>query len=276
MAPPAVITQNRPLVVTSKPANGVASETLTAQRRHLGSRAMSNVLNEQKQQEVLVLGRLGWSFRRIEQRTGVRRETVSGYLKASGITVRGRGRWGQANSSTLHPTDSSAAKPANEVITDSGGKTPENPPPQSSARLSTASACEPYRETIEVGLGRGRNAMAIWQDLVDQHGFAGGYQTVKRFVVSCAALHSPEAGGIIETAPGEEAQVDYGTGPMVRDRASGKYRRTRLFVLDPGLQPQVGSPAGLSFQLSGLGRTPRESLSPIGRCAAHRGPRQSA
>ena len=39
---------------------------------------------------------------------------------------------------------------------------------------------------------------------------------------------------MIETAAGEEAQVDYGTGPMVRDPHSGKYRRTRLFVLTLG------------------------------------------
>ena len=39
---------------------------------------------------------------------------------------------------------------------------------------------------------------------------------------------------MIETAPGEEAQVDYGDGPMVRDPQSGKYRRTRLFVLTLG------------------------------------------
>ena len=39
---------------------------------------------------------------------------------------------------------------------------------------------------------------------------------------------------VITTAPGEEAQVDYGDGPMVRDPASGKYRRTRLFVLTLG------------------------------------------
>ena len=38
----------------------------------------------------------------------------------------------------------------------------------------------------------------------------------------------------IETAPGEEAQVDYGAGPMVRDPVSGKYRRTRLFALTLG------------------------------------------
>ena len=33
------------------------------------------------------------------------------------------------------------------------------------------------------------------------------------------------------TAPGEESQVDYGEGPMVRWPPTGKYRRTRLFVL---------------------------------------------
>jgi hypothetical protein len=33
---------------------------------------------------------------------------------------------------------------------------------------------------------------------------------------------------------GEQAQVDYGSGPMVRDAQSGKYRRTRLFVLTLG------------------------------------------
>ena len=39
---------------------------------------------------------------------------------------------------------------------------------------------------------------------------------------------------VITTPPGEEAQVDYGDGPMVRDVRSGKYRRTRLFVLTLG------------------------------------------
>jgi len=197
---------------------------------------MSNVLNEEKQQQIIVLGQLGWSLRRIEQQTGVRRETASAYLKAAGIAVRGPGRWGRGTRPPIHvpPTDSSTAKPANEVITDSGAKTPENVPPRSSNPSPTASACEPYRETIESWLDRGRNAMAIWQDLVDQHGYGGGYQTVNRFVRKLRGAPSPQAVGIILTAPGEEAQVDYGTGPMVRDEKSGKYRRTRLFVMTLG------------------------------------------
>src|SRR5204863_4896853 len=44
----------------------------------------------------------------------------------------------------------------------------------------------------------------------------------------------PEAVGSILAGPGEEAQVDYGTGPMVRDPQTGKYRRTRLFVMTLG------------------------------------------
>ena len=76
--------------------------------------------------------------------------------------------------------------------------------------------------------------MGIWQDLVDGCGFTGGYQSVKRFVCKLRGSKSPEAYAIIETAPGEESQVDYGSGPMVREPLSGKHRRTRLFVLTLG------------------------------------------
>ena len=75
---------------------------------------------------------------------------------------------------------------------------------------------------------------AIWQDLVDLHGFAGRYAGVKRFVRMLSGTASPEARVVIETAPGEEAQVDYGTGPMVRDPATSQYRRTRLFGMTLG------------------------------------------
>jgi transposase len=101
-------------------------------------------------------------------------------------------------------------------------------------RSPSASASEPYRELIELGLARGRNARAIWQDLVDAHGFLGGDQSVRRYIRKLRGAITPEACGVIETAPGEEAQVDYGSGPMVRDPQTGKYRRVRLFVLTLG------------------------------------------
>jgi hypothetical protein len=51
---------------------------------------------------------------------------------------------------------------------------------------AATSLCEPHREFIEAQLRLGRNATAIYQDLVDQHGFAGAYNSVKRFCASCA------------------------------------------------------------------------------------------
>ena len=180
---------------------------------------MSNVLSEEKKQQVIALGRLGWSLRRIERAAHIRRETAGAYLRAAGIAVRPPGGWGR-----------NPAKPAIEVSTDSAAEKP----PRQPSRSPSASACEPHREVIEAELAKGRNAMAIWQDLVDGHGFPGRYASVKRFVRKLCGSSAPEARVVIETAPGEEAQVDYGTGPMVRDPQSGKYRRTRLFVLTLG------------------------------------------
>ena len=51
---------------------------------------MGNVLDDETQQQLVALGRLGWSLRRIEAATGVRRETAGRYLRAAGIDVRGR------------------------------------------------------------------------------------------------------------------------------------------------------------------------------------------
>ena len=56
--------------------------------------SMTNILSDDKRKQVLALGRLGWTLRRIEQATGVRRETASAYLKAAGLAVRPPGRWG--------------------------------------------------------------------------------------------------------------------------------------------------------------------------------------
>jgi transposase len=194
---------------------------------------MSNVLDDDKQQQIRALGRLGWTLSRIQATTGIRRETISGYLRAAGIAVRGRGRPSEAKPkpaiSAEVSTDSGPPKPATqgEVSTDVG-------PVPRPGRAPSASACEPYRELITEALGRGRTAMAIWQDLVDDHGFGARYASVRRFVLTLRGASSPEARAVITTAPGEEGQVDYGDGPMVRHPQTGKYRRTRLFVLTLG------------------------------------------
>jgi hypothetical protein len=83
--------------------------------------------------------------------------------------------------------------------------------PEQTGRRS-GGASEAYRAMIELELSRCRNAMGIWQDLVDGHGFGGSYQSVQRLERKLRGAVSPDARVIIETRPGEEAQVDYGTG----------------------------------------------------------------
>ncbi len=165
---------------------------------------MRNVLAEDKRQQVLVLGRLGWSLRRIERRAaGVRRETASGYLKASGVAVRGRGR---------PPTAASKPAISPEVYTDSSvAPLPfagTGPVAAASGELSDASprasAREPYRELIVEAVDRGRNAMAIWQELVDAHGYPAGYASVGRFVAKLRQRPAAQAKLVITTAPGED------------------------------------------------------------------------
>jgi hypothetical protein len=49
---------------------------------------VSNVSSKEKKQLVLALGSLGWSLRRIQRETGIRRETISAYLKEAGVDLR--------------------------------------------------------------------------------------------------------------------------------------------------------------------------------------------
>ena len=65
-----------------------------------------------QQQQVIALGQLGWSLRRIEATVHIRRETIRGYLRSAGIGIRPRGGWGLP----------APVKPANYLITDFGGE----------------------------------------------------------------------------------------------------------------------------------------------------------
>ena len=187
---------------------------------------MGNILSDDKQHRVIALGQLGWSLRRIEEATGVRRETAGRYLRAAAVPVRAERRRILAKAASQVSTDPALGKWAQGAAT----QVPERP-----GRSPSASACAAYRELIEVGVERGRTARAIYEDLVDGHGFTAAYASVKRFVRRMREQVQPaEAHPVITTEPGLEAQVDYGEGPMVRDAATGKYRRVRLFAFTLG------------------------------------------
>jgi hypothetical protein len=70
---------------------------------------MGNVMSKAEQEQVVALGRLHWSLRKIEEATGCRRETAGKYLRLAGVPVRPPGRWGHA------PATADGRKPAKEV-----------------------------------------------------------------------------------------------------------------------------------------------------------------
>jgi hypothetical protein len=139
-------------------------------------------------------------------------------LSASGGNTRARSR--AASEGAAEPaisvevsTDPTLAKPAicGTVSTDAASPAP--------TRAPSASACEPYRELIVEALGRGRNAVAIWQDLVDDHGFFARYASVRRFVLKLRGAAPAEARVVITTAPAKKARST--TGMAVRWSATG-------------------------------------------------------
>lgn len=56
-----------------------------------------------------------------------------------------------------------------------------------------------------------RNATAIYQNLVDQFGFDGAYNSVKRFIARLRQ-REPYQFDRLAFLPGEEMQVEYGEG----------------------------------------------------------------
>jgi transposase len=170
--------------------------------------AAMNELSVTEREQVLGLLRLGWSERRIARETGHHRLTVWRIAQELAKGDADRGAAAEA-----------VAAPALEALP---------------ARSTTSrSSCEPYRVFIEAELAKGRNAMAIYQDLVEHRAFDGAYNAVKRFARKIVPSE-PWVSCRFETAAGEEAQVDYGEGALTLDPRTRKYRRPRLFVMTLG------------------------------------------
>ena len=165
-----------------------------------------NVLKPHLQTTILTLLEAGTSHRQIERVTGIDRKTIRTYAKRI---------------EEIKPNSSGVATGTPDQI----------PPPRPPAQAkSTTSTCEPHRAFIEAQLRAKRNYTAIYQDLVDSHGFTGAYNSVKRFAGGLCK-HEPEQFDRLEFAPGEEAQVDYGEGALTRVPGSERYRKPRLFVM---------------------------------------------
>lgn len=183
-----------------------------------------NVLKPHQKSSVLTLVEREVSQHEISRKTGVDRKTIRKLVRAVGLALAG----GEANSPMATGSESLPGQipPPRPPACEAGG------PADSGQRLPAhaRSACEAYRAWIEAQVHLGRNAMAIYQELVDRFGFAQRYNSVKRF---CRALRvrAPEQFDRLEFLPGEEAQVDYGEGAPTLHPGSGRYRKPRLFVM---------------------------------------------
>jgi transposase len=74
----------------------------------------------------------------------------------------------------------------------------------------------------------GRNATAIYQDLVDQHRYDGAYNSVKRFAARLQVQQPQQFVDRLSFPPGEEMQVDYGEGAPTRVPGTERWRKPRL------------------------------------------------
>jgi transposase len=192
---------------------------------------MANRLKMATLETILALHQRQWSIRRIAKELGLHRDTVARYLQQQR----------QSASSPPSPADASQVKLGQAPLgsepvklgqapigseaskigqTPLGSKRPITPP-------RAPSLCEPFRALILEQLARGLTAQRIFQDLVREHGFAGKYHSVRRFVRRLGQGR-PLPFRRMECAPGEEAQVDFGTGAPIRT-ADGKRRRTHVF-----------------------------------------------
>ena len=210
---------------------------------------MANQLSMAQIHSILMLRSRHWSYRRIGRELGVHRETVKRYVElaaqgGSGESLRDLNSADPAaracfenrpnpptGSDALNPTSAPAGSTSPHASASppvSLGWPPDdqnrpNPPAGSSGPVSK---CEPFRELILQGLEHGLSRQRIWQDLQVEHGFDGGYDCVKRFVRRLRGTTDLPFRRM-ECAPGEEAQIDFGTGaPIVGP--DGKRRRTHV------------------------------------------------
>ncbi|HTU25762.1 MAG TPA: IS21 family transposase [Pirellulales bacterium] len=115
--------------------------------------------------------------------------------------------------------------PGTESAGSSGSK-PANLPTGSWSNPGPASQCEAHRELIAAKLAEGLTYQRILQDLADA-GVHVHYDALRRF---CRRLAPRRVLPVrrMECGPGEEAQVDFGSGARIIT-ADGKRRKTHVF-----------------------------------------------
>jgi transposase len=198
---------------------------------------MANLLSMATIDAILALHQRHWSIRRIAKELGLHRDTVARHIHLHTPAAQAT----PSAQSQPRPADAAEAKIGQAPIDAADGKIGQAPIGSGEAktgqaslgsetprtRSEQASRCEPFRLLIETKLAAGLTAQRIFQDLVRDHGFAGKYHSVRRFVRRLSS-DRPLPFRRLECAAADEVQVDFGTGaPIVTP--DGKRRRTHVF-----------------------------------------------
>jgi transposase len=155
--------------------------------------------------DVLHRLRAGESQRRVARDLGIARETVRKYRHLAaehGLLAADRPLPDEGTLKTLFPE----AQP-----------------------VETASTIAPYRDVVEALLTQGVEMVAIHARLCQDHGYAGSYSSLRRYV----SRHFPKVPQVtvrVHCEPGEEAQVDFTSAGMLFDPRNGEMRQAHLFV----------------------------------------------
>ncbi len=167
---------------------------------------MANFKGLVMQQTIRTLREQGNGIRAIARMLGISRNTVRRYVGG--------------DVSAIIETDPLEPK------VPTGSAAEDKSPSSSSIPARSQSKCLPFQQIIEEKVGQDLHAQRIYQDLVHEHSFDGGYDSVKRFVQRLT-----QADGVahrrMESPPGFEAQVDFGKGAWIADE-NGKRRKTHM------------------------------------------------
>lgn len=174
---------------------------------------MAHLLKMAMVDTILQFHRLGWSNRRIARELGVDRDTIARHVKQALTNSNA------ARAPTGSATDADTSNAARAL-------TGSEESSQQVSATQNRSLCEPWHTVILAKVEAGLTAQRIFQDLVSEHGFAGKYHSVRRYVRRLGTTRELPFRRM-ECAAGEEAQVDFGSGiPIVTSEGR---RRTHVF-----------------------------------------------
>lgn len=204
---------------------------------------MSNELKMAKVELILSLQAKGWTHQRIADTLEVDRGTVARYVQRAAKSAQGdftapppEGGQGDPKPA-IAPTGSSApehpceATPA-PIASVASGDGPASSLTEGGCTGQTSSAgrrshCEPWRDLILAKAQGGLSAVRIHQDLLDEHQVEVSYDSVRRLIKRLSRTQELPFRRM-ESSPGDELQVDFGSGAPVH-MPEGKRRRPHLF-----------------------------------------------